>query len=195
MSVAAPRALYWSVFFLSCTPPSVGFARTCSPACTQFDVVAEYAPGLGTGFVEQTPPLINILCRCIRCMYKGTCHRVLRSITCDKDFPLGNHWAIGMQTAEGPSAAARRTHQPCGGTKCGNPGGSCTSPLTEALVTHGYRPLPTAEQGDCGIDVMAYWDGVVRCADSWKRLRWELAAAMEARAGDVSWQNIFAFLC
>ena len=68
---------------------------------------------------------------------------------------------------------------------CGNPGGPCTPPLTEALVSVGYRPLHTTELSDCGMHIMACGDGVVRSGAAWKGLDWELAAAVEARAGDL----------
>jgi len=36
------------------------------------------------------------------------------------------------------------------------------SPLIEDLLGFGIAALPTVAQGDCGWDVMAYWDGVDR---------------------------------
>jgi hypothetical protein len=48
------------------------------------------------------------------------------------------------------------------------------SPLIEDLLGFGFTALPTAAQGDCGLDVMAYWDGVDRTPNQWKSLRWKL---------------------
>ena len=64
------------------------------------------------------------------------------------------------------------------------------SPLMEALRPLGYQALPTAEQGDCGIDVMAFWDGKERAYATWKGLRLELASALEASAEDSTWHGI-----
>ena len=63
------------------------------------------------------------------------------------------------------------------------------SPLMETLRPLGYQALPTAEQGDCGIDVMAFWDGKERTDATCKGLRLELASAMEASAEDSTWHG------
>ena len=73
-------------------------------------------------------------------------------------------------------------HEPCGGDRCGQSGGACMSPLIEDLLGFGMTALPTAAQGDCGLDVMAYWDGVDRTPNQWKSLRWELGVAIEGLA-------------
>ena len=57
--------------------------------------------------------------------------------------------------------------------------------LLEELLTFGMLAFPTAEQGDCGLDVMVYWDGQNRAALGWKTLRLELAVAIEAAATDT----------
>ena len=75
----------------------------------------------------------------------------------------GNHRVSGMATAEGPGARQRVLHSSFYGQTRGQPRGSRMSPLTEELVLLGLMPLPTAEQGDCGLEVMAYWDGLESC--------------------------------
>ena len=64
------------------------------------------------------------------------------------------------------------------------------SELMEALSPLGYQALPTAEQVDCGIDVVAFWDGKERAAATWKGLRLELASALEAGAEEPTWHGI-----
>ncbi|MFM7984399.1 MAG: hypothetical protein ACKPKO_34250, partial [Candidatus Fonsibacter sp.] len=56
----------------------------------------------------------------------------------------------------------------------------------------GYIMLPTVEQGDCGLDAMAFWDGAERTDKTWKALRLELAGALEACAEDPRWQVALA---
>ena len=48
------------------------------------------------------------------------------------------------------------------------------------------------EQGDCGLDAMAFWDGSERADKTWKALRLELAAALESSAYDYVWQSALA---
>ena len=50
----------------------------------------------------------------------------------------------------------------------------------------------TVEQGDCGLDAMAFWDGSERTDKTWKALRLELAGALEAFAYDPVWQVALA---
>ena len=65
------------------------------------------------------------------------------------------------------------------------------SPLIEDLLGFGMTALPTAAQGDCGLDVMAYWDGVDQTPNQWKSLRLELGAAIEGLASDPQWHTVF----
>ena len=65
------------------------------------------------------------------------------------------------------------------------------SPLIEDLLGFGIAALPTAAQGDCGLDVMAYWDGVDRTPNQWKSLRLEVGAAIEGLASDPQWHTVF----
>ena len=155
------------------------------------DIVAAYAPALAETCAASTPSCIAIFSRCMTFFQNGVHHRVLRQLASDKDLALGNHWVIGMKTTDGPGATSFPPHYPCGGAGAGTRGGSCTSPLTESLASAGFRPLPTAEQGDCGLDVMVFWDGDVRSAQSWKALRLELDAAVGARVADPVWHGIF----
>ena len=64
------------------------------------------------------------------------------------------------------------------------------SPLVEDLVCFGMAALPTAEQGDCGLDVMVYWDGQDRSTASWKTLCLELGAAIDGVAADPHWHGV-----
>lgn len=64
------------------------------------------------------------------------------------------------------------------------------SPLAEQLREAGHLALPTVEQGDCGLDVMAFWDGRPRTPATWRDLRLELVAALDVRAEDVLWQGV-----
>ena len=54
----------------------------------------------------------------------------------------------------------------------------------------GYQVLPTAEQGDCGINVMAFWDGRERNDASWQSIRVELADHIRESARDPSWYAV-----
>ena len=66
------------------------------------------------------------------------------------------------------------------------------SPLQEHVRPLRYILVPTVEQGDCGLDAMAYWDGSERVDKTWKALRLELAAALESSAYDYVWQSALA---
>jgi hypothetical protein len=65
------------------------------------------------------------------------------------------------------------------------------SPLIEDLLGFGITALPTVAQGDCGLDVMAYWDGVDRTPNQWKTLRLEVGVAIEGLASDPQWHTVF----
>ena len=65
------------------------------------------------------------------------------------------------------------------------------SPLIEDLLGFGITALPTAAQGDCGLDVMAYWDGRDRTPNQWKSLRLEIGVAIEGLASDPRWHKVF----
>ena len=65
------------------------------------------------------------------------------------------------------------------------------SPLIEDLIGFGMTALPTVAHGDCGLDVMAYWDGVDRTPKQWKSLRLEVGAAIEGLASDPQWHTVF----
>ena len=65
------------------------------------------------------------------------------------------------------------------------------SPLIEDLLGFGITALPTAAQGDCGLDVMTYWDGRDRTPKQWKSLRLEIGAAIEGLASDPQWHKVF----
>ena len=66
------------------------------------------------------------------------------------------------------------------------------SPLQEHVRPLRYFLLQTVEQGDCGLDAMAFWDGSERTDKTWKALRLELAGALEAFAYDPVWQVALA---
>ena len=65
------------------------------------------------------------------------------------------------------------------------------SPLIEDLLGFGMTAVPTAAQGDCGLDVMAYWDGLDRTPKQWKSLRLEVGVAIEGLASDPQWHTVF----
>ena len=65
------------------------------------------------------------------------------------------------------------------------------SPLIEDLLGFGMTALPTVAQGDCGLDVMAYWDGRDRTPKQWKSLRLETGYAIEGLASDPQWRTVF----
>ena len=154
------------------------------------DVVAEYAPFLRDVCAEGTPQPTAVFCRCMNFEYNGSKHRVVRRLRSDRDVLRGNHWVIGVSLAEHNPSGRIPPHAPCGGEQCGRPGGACMSPLVEDLVCFGMAVLPTAEQGDCGLDVMVYWDGQDRSTASWKTLRLELGAAIDGVAADPHWHGV-----
>ena len=63
-------------------------------------------------------------------------------------------------------------------------------PLSESFSRIGYQVFPTVEQGDCGIDVMAFWDGRERNDASWKSIRVELADYIRERERDPTWHAV-----
>ena len=65
------------------------------------------------------------------------------------------------------------------------------SPLIEDLLGFGMTALPPALQGDGGLDVMAYWDGLDRTPKQWKSLRLEVGVAIEGLASDPQWRTVF----
>ena len=141
------------------------------------DLLDAFAPALAGGCREVIPPLTTVFCRCITFWEGSTPHRALRALTADADLLHGNHWVIAVPMAAGAPLDAARPHYPCQGARCGKPGGSCMSPLMETLKPLGYQALPTAEQGDCGVDVLAFWDGQQKrmqrgraCGSSWPPL-------------------------
>ena len=127
------------------------------------DVVATFAPAMADGRAESKPPCTAIFCRCMVFWEGNTPHRVVRALTTDADLLHGNHWIIAVQNTGMVVASSKgsllRPHKPCRGHRCGKPGGSFMSPLQEYVRPLGYILLPTVEQGDCGIDAMAFWDG------------------------------------
>ena len=155
------------------------------------DIVAEYAPFLTERCTEVHSPCTAIFCRCMVFQYKGTHQRVVRRLRSDRDVLRGNHWVIGVAMGDADAHVRLPPHEPCGGERCGQSGGTCMSPLIEDLLGFGIAALPTAAQGDCGLDVMAYWDGVDRTPNQWKRLRLEVGAAIEGLASDPQWHTVF----
>ena len=65
------------------------------------------------------------------------------------------------------------------------------SPLIEDLLGFGVTALPTVAQGDCGLDVMADWDGVDRTSKQWQSLRLEVGVAIEGLAFDPQRHKVF----
>ena len=74
--------------------------------------------------------------------------------------PRVSHYVIGVASEPSADAAA------CVGL-APRPGGCARA----AALRAGWRLVRTAEQGDCGIDAMAYFDGLPRNATSWQALR------------------------
>jgi hypothetical protein len=55
----------------------------------------------------------------------------------------------------------------------------------------GWALKETAANGDCGIDAMAYHEGLPRCSKSWLKLRNEIANFMRLVADSAPWQAAF----
>ena len=66
------------------------------------------------------------------------------------------------------------------------------SPPQEHVRPLRYIIVPTVEQGDCGLDAMAFWDVTERTDKTWEALRLELAGALEVGAEDPVWQVALA---
>ena len=92
-----------------------------------------------------------------------------------------NHWHIAAEVGgelPGP-------HRACGGFLCGDPAEVCVGPLLKDLQAKGLVPLPTACDGDCGIDVMLYWLGRRRTDLAKQELRtWCADSAWDRRKDD-----------
>ena len=160
---------------------------------TSVDIVDAFAPSLASICLDRDPPLTVVYCRCVIFWEGPTQHRVVRALVSDRDIVHGNHWVIAVKAAGGDeSGESVLPHRPCRGHRCGRPGGSCMSPLQEHVRPLRYILVPTVEQGDCGLDAMAFWDGSERVDKTWKALRLELAAALESSAYDYVWQSALA---
>ena len=149
-----------------------------------------FALALVGGCREITPPLTALLCRRIVFWEGSTPHGVLRSLSADAGPVHGNHCVIAAPAGGDCHANSGKPHYPCQGRRCGRPGGSCMFPFMATLRPLGYQALPTAEQGDCGIDAMAFWDGKERTETAWAGLRMEVCSALEACAEDSIWHGI-----
>ena len=128
-------------------------------------ILETFAPALAGDCEERSPPLtFGFLC--VRAWTSGwvgtTAHCVVRGLRTDADLVNGNHWVFRVAIAEVSDGSFWEPHYPCQSRRCGRPGGSSTPLLMEVLQT--------AEQGDCGIDVMAFWGGKVRAAATWKSI-------------------------
>ena len=111
-----------------------------------------FALALVGGCREITPPLTALFCRRIVFWEGSTPHGVLRSLSADAGPVHGNHCVIAAPAGGDCHANSGKPHYPCQGRRCGRPGGSCMFPFMATLRPLGYQALPTAEQGDCGID-------------------------------------------
>ena len=149
------------------------------------DIVAEYAPLMCGRCLKTVPQRVAVFCRCMFFQYGGADHRVVRRLRSDREVLRGNHWVIGAPLDTPAEVHSIPPHAPCSGSQRGRPGGACMSPLLEDLLSFGILALPTAEQGDCCLDVMVYWDGRNRAAAQWQTPCSELAVASEAVATDA----------
>ena len=78
-------------------------------------------------------------------------------------------------------------------------------PLSDSIVESldlqlqqlGFIMIPTAAQGDCGIDALVFYEnGLVFASPAqWKHLRSELSIHMRAQAEDPAWQELFGACC
>ena len=111
-------------------------------------------------------------------------HVVARALRIEVDVQYGNHWITCVETAAAADTVAPVLHPPCDGRICGAVGMGyiCVAPLAVQVYACGLRLLPCQARGDCAIDCMVYWDGIVGAASTWKALRLELAAAVRGNA-------------
>ena len=95
--------------------------------------------------------------------------------------PRVSHYVIGV-----PSHAARS------GAVAPECLGSPPQCARLAALRAGWGLKATVAQGDCAIDVMAYYQSFERHENTWKHLRGQIADFLLAASLDASWHEIFA---
>ena len=97
--------------------------------------------------------------------------------------PDFNHYVIGMPLA------GRLDHISAFGLRAGS------EDLHVSALRVGWAIVPTQVFGDCGIDVMCFFDGLPRTPANFKKIRNELQEAIEGFSTDVYWRTTFAACC
>lgn len=99
--------------------------------------------------------------------------------------PRTNHFVIGVPAkgCAGADAAAGAEATPAS-----VPLPACAR--AQAMAVH-WVLLPTAAQGDCGIDTMTHFLHRPRSPEGWAAVRHELADFMREHADEAKWQTIF----
>ena len=103
--------------------------------------------------------------------------------------PRVNHFVIGMRAAA--EDGARVPDMPPVEEEGAASVPRAATARADALLVH-WALLPTAAQGDCGIDTMTHFLRRDREPSSWAVLRKELAAFMRQHADEAEWHEIFA---
>ena len=155
------------------------------------DIIAEFA-SWAVPNVKSTPfTRVAIFCRIISVDIDTVPHIIMRHIRDDGDLRAGNHWVAALRDPRLVDMADSFLHEPCGGRFCAGGGKACLAPLRRFAAEQQYSVVPTQAAGDCGIDVMAFWEGVSRNAAEWKKMRLSLAKAIVDHAADEQWQECF----
>jgi len=109
----------------------------------------------------------------------GTPHSAM--VTKDAYWPKINHYLIGVQNKGVTDLVAPAKHHAPRDTRC----------AVRAAALAGWTLKHTNATGDCGIDVMAYHEGMVRIPSSFQTIRRELAAFMVSVANEADWQDCY----
>ena len=100
-----------------------------------------------------------------------------------------NHWHIAVMLDEEPTSLPAG-HAPCMGSICAGDD-ICVGLLLDDLSPRGLVPLPTACDGDCGVDVCLFWEGRSRDRDSRLGFRQWVADAMWDKREDPQWMELY----
>ena len=118
----------------------------------------------------------------------ATGKRALHWPSTEEEVLRANHFVILQDMPDDWCAAP---HAPCDGSLCGGKGEPCCGALLEALRPLGLAPLPTASDGNCGVDVCCQWMGRPRASGAWMEMRDELASLCMSFADEDLWLRAF----
>ena len=103
-----------------------------------------------------------------------------------------SHWHVCVEVS---AHMCLPPHNVCGGLQCGGASEVCAGPLLAVLSEKLLLALPTACDGDCGVDVCLYWEGKPRTPESRLALRRWFADWLRSRRDDDQWLLAYDTFC